>query len=207
MIIKLDHITYVTERVKVQTVIKEFETRGYTLKFKELNLPNLSIKKALMKTVQETHDIYFLDKDDSFAIEVIAYDQVCSTSQNKYEDGVFSIEVKSRTKLYDTVSVFGIDPKENDDRYRIKGLFDKKNLEIKVIEKPDIENTYLDMEGYGCLTFLVDSVERTKENIKALDCSDISMLTVNGRELKIFFATSKEARDIIIEFISLGAER
>ncbi len=71
MIFNIDHIAVTPS--SIEKSIEFLRLAGYTLKFKEKNLRNPSVKKPFMAEDHLYHDLFFYTKDNSFNIEIINY--------------------------------------------------------------------------------------------------------------------------------------
>lgn len=203
MIVKIDHMTYVTERKKMDDAIKRFEKDGYICKFVEKGLVNISNKQALLKNKQPTHDLCFMEREDDIPIEVIGYDKVNINKSNEYVKDLFKIEVGENEGFLEVFRALNAD-KIGKNLFLLRGKLDKRGIRINCC-KGDFEDNeiYLDDKGFGCITLLVDSIKKTEKEMKKynLKCSEVSELEVNNKRLYIFFVTTERKTDIIIEFI------
>ena len=103
----------------------------------------------------------------------------------------------SFSRIYGCLGVKEID----DITLNVKGVLDRTNAFVHFIqaESPSVN---LDNEGFTCPTLFVDSYLKTKEKVEETRyrCTEISPITINGRELKIFFILGKYGE--ILELIS-----
>jgi hypothetical protein len=69
MIFKIDHIALSSS--DFAPMDKVLSQLGYMNQFRDMNKPNPSIKKGLMRQFPETHDLSYYSKDGSIAIELL----------------------------------------------------------------------------------------------------------------------------------------
>ncbi|MBQ3035476.1 MAG: hypothetical protein IJD31_00970 [Lachnospiraceae bacterium] len=205
MIVKFDHISFsctLEEEKEVRDLFKNYE-----IVFHEEKLRNSVIKKDYMRAEQELHNIMLLNSQDEYPIEITAYPKCISSDLNecvKYElvDDYIVIYSVAPTETERFLKLLGMKQSENS-LWEIKPFLDKRKLKIKVCKTEEKRKVYLDNRGYGSLAFLVDNICKQKKLLENSDisCSDIDELMVNGKMLKIFFASSITGE--IIEFIGL----
>lgn len=205
MIVKFDHISFsctLEEEKEVRDLFKNYE-----IVFHEEKLRNSVIKKDYMCAEQELHNITLLNAQDEYPIEITAYPKCILSDLNegvKYElvDDyivIYSVEPSETERFLELLGM-----KQGEDTlWEVKPLLDKRKLRIKVCKVEKDRKIYLDSVGYGSLAFLVDNICKQKKLLENnnIRCSDIDELLVDGKMLKIFFASSITGE--IIEFIGL----
>ena len=195
MIIKFDHITYIAGRSDKDEILKGLGEP----EFSEEKLPNLEIKKGLMRRALPDHDLYFYGK--SYPTEYIFYDEtgdesgielVGETVYGSYSDidgavafleGIFGRKVSCEDGII-TCSM--------------KGVLDKRDYPL-VLKKADDTEAFADDRGYGVAAIIVNSDIASPAGCI---CTDHETLTVNGKELDICFLKS-ESTDIIFELVKV----
>lgn len=194
MILKFDHISYVTDRKKKAQILKNLKQPL----FKEINLRNMNNKALLMELPQENHDLYYFD--DDIPIEYIFYDNVKGKSGVSIENGTIVGHYNNLEKAYGLMN--GLFPgKVSYDNSvimcNLSGVLDKKDFFLKLLYEPRLfkDRVTLDTEGYGEIALI-------HKGIRANTSSE-EKLIVNGKELHISFVYS-ESVDIIFELIRFG---
>lgn len=203
MIIRFDHLTYVCNETNLSQVLSEFERIGYVESFREVNIPNIAPKMPLMRYPNKTHSLYFFEKANCIPIEVISYECTtinCPMIDYMLNGDTFNCYTKEINALKGLYGCLGI--KEIDDlTLNVKGVLDRTNAFVHFIqaENPSVN---LDNEGFTCPTLFVDSYLKTKEKVEenGYRCTESSPITINGRELKIFFILGKYGE--VLELIS-----
>ena len=76
MLIKFDHLTYVTSKQDYAKAHDILNDKGYKLMFAENNLVNISPKRLFMRYPTATHDLYYYESTSGLPIEVVSYDKV-----------------------------------------------------------------------------------------------------------------------------------
>lgn len=194
MILKFDHISYVTDRRKKVQTLKNF---GEPL-FKEVNLKNIQNKFALMEFKQENHDLYFFDGE--IPTEYIFYDKVKGQSGVSVESGIIMGHYSNLEEAYNFMNEL-IPGKVFCDngilKCNLRGIIDKKDYFLHLVYNPHFfkEKLSLDTEGYGEIALMYRGSNRNAS------CEE--SLIVNGKELHISFAYTKSI-DIIFELIRFG---
>lgn len=204
MIIKFDHLTFVTSQPNLQDTLDNFVKQGYNIKFKEERLANIEIKKKYLFFNQEFHDLYFLEASDSIAIEVISYSQTTTDNaplQFNLRDKIIihnAINQQALLDLYLTLGMKRVDA----DNIIMNGMLDRDPI-IGNFTNVDTVSFNLDNEGFCCPTLIVDSYPKTKQLVegKGYFCSEVNELIVNNKQLKIFFVEGKFGE--VIEIISI----
>lgn len=198
MIIKFDHITYVEERQLREELFDRKKIN--TFSFIELGLRNINIKKNLMRTWQEDHDLYFCENESYFPVEYIFYNTVGKntnvTIKNDVIEGCY--KTKEGACLF-LDSIFGKKCITNGDKivYNMKGILDKQDFWLELIPGYS-DSVYLDDKG-GCTIALITS-SPYKPCIQNLIFTGYEKLIVNHRNLNICFVKSDEV-NIIFELI------
>lgn len=203
MIIKVDHVTYSVDYSNAEMILQQYNSQGYIMKFNELNLPNIKNKKKFLAFEQDCHNMYFMEKANEIPIEIIAYDKTNKCSLMEMEGNNVKIYIKNSAEISGVLKKLGAKEIVNEKKYSIKGIFDKGDLIINLVVEKSVEMSYLDDHGLGCITLLVDSTEKVREQLIALgtECSEIEEILVAGRILNVMFVSSKE-REFIVEIIS-----
>ena len=202
MIIKFDHITYVCAKLEVDKVLENYYIMGYRKKFSEIGLENISIKRPLCKYKHQTHDLYYLFCENKLSVEVVSYDMIYQSSVMKLDDDIiaFAEDIIAVEKL---LLILGAKAVQTDHIFNIKGIFDKFDVMLQIQSKEDTGIYYLDSGGLGCITLLVDSLEKIQKRIMNTEYiySRIEKLCVNNEVLNIMFVSTPN-RELIFELIS-----
>lgn len=202
MIIKFDHITYVTDEEQYASVHNKMELNGYKLKFKEINLRNIQPKMTFLLSENANHSMYYYEAEIGLPIEVIVYKKLREgfpTIDYSFKEAAFSLKTNSVDVTAALLRSLGAQMSD-DTSWKLSGFFDKTPIYSFLKEENKIL-PFLDTEGFCCPTLLVDSYERVKKVIEedGGTCTKMEELSVNGRVLKVFFAI---AGNTIIELIS-----
>ena len=202
MIIKFDHLTYVTDEGHYDFVHNRMGQNGYSLKFKEINLRNIQPKIPFLLLENTHHSMYYYEADRGLPIEIVVYNRLrpgFPTVDYTYNNRDFTLKTQNNSKLCALLKALGVQM-NNDSSCRLNGLFDKAPINAVLQVETTVEPV-LDTEGFCCPTLLVDSYERVKNGIESGGgfCTEMEELNVNGRQLKVFFAI---AGSTIIELIS-----
>jgi len=203
MIIRFDHLTYVCNSVHLEETLSKFANTGYKEQFREEGIPNITPKKPFLRFTNETHSLFFMEKENAIPIEVISYEltsqeeQVADYKQDGYSFSYYTQDVESLSTLFESVGFKRVD----EITYNAKGVLDKNDTVI-IINKSDNPSPYLDNEGFTCPTLFVDSYLKTKSKIEenGFICTDASPIVINGRDLKIFFVVGRHKE--VLELIS-----
>ena len=204
MILKFDHMAYSCTKNNFGDTFERFSK--YRQLFYDHNLPNLDIKRPLMKGWCDTHDISLLNCDGSVPIEITAYDTV--HPGGKYEINGNTIIVNTRSleesiKFYQSIG-FKFD---GDVSCKLKPVMDNEAITL-VFQLVNVDIDYaLNSLGYCCLAFITNDVnkERLKIKGKMIEVTEVMSLCVNEQPLDIFFAYNEYGD--ICEFISLKREK
>ena len=196
MIIKFDHISYVTTRDKATDILC---TAGTPL-FKELRLRNAEIKSHFMSEWQTDHDLYFYERD--IPTEYIFYDQVNGNSRTTLNNGIITglyYDQEEATRFLS--SLFPNTTLSNNGQIEanMKGILDKRDVYLRLNYSSDIKPVFLNSEGYGIPAFIMKGDVDIPENC-ILTPGEI--VTVNNRSLEIQFAGSHSV-SVIFEFIRI----
>ena len=204
MIIKLDHIAYTCKKDGKENIKKRLEQ--YQTVFEEDNVKNLLIKKDLMDNWQEDHDLSLMEKEDDLPVEITAYEKV-SKADGKYKPINNRIWVATNSKPASIFFYEKIGFRGTGEGMQIKPLMGISPIDIELHEKSplelDFKNHYLDTEGYCCLAFVTNQINREIERLKRCDISttEIMNLTLHDRSMSIFFAYNDQGD--ICEFIGI----
>lgn len=205
MIIKFDHITYVLDR-KDKGELKRWKKNGWAIRFAEEQLKNLSTKKTLMYHKTDTHDLYFMEKPYHMNTELIFYDRV------NEENGIFiqnqiiyatCTDLKIVEEAVRKVGIRNIEKVSDQEIIcNLKGIFDKKDYFVVFRREEILGEVVLDNMGYGCVTLLVDSINKLigKFSEDEIFYSKNETLTVDSRVLNVAFLKIKGC-NLIFEFI------
>ncbi len=203
MIIKLDHITFVSQRSQKESILN---SAGGKLAFSEENLRNLNIKRGWMKRNQDTHDLFYYE--DNWPTEYVFYDEVEARESCELSSDVLhgSYNDKDEAALF-LKALFG-DKKVHEDGDEIvcnmRGILDKRDYLLILRKKEKPEPIYLDMQGYGCICLMSNT--SGFDQIRGCNCTESEDLRVNGRNLDICFLTHKSV-DMIFEIIKMKGEK
>lgn len=205
MLIKLDHITYSISKLEYPIIHKKLESKGYQIKFSEINFKNPINKMELMIEFQEFSDMVYYEKKGFISIEVIIYKKIhmdMNTIEEIFEQNHCEFFVNDFKTMSEMLSIIG--GKINNEReINIKNLIDKSIYVIKFNEL-SLKRTWLcDFNGTGCLTFLVNSCENMKNKLEDNNyiCTEINEIKIGENKINIFFV-SNEYGDFI-EVISM----
>lgn len=202
MIIKFDHIAYSCNRHEMNTVLEMFS--GYHIIFHETNLKNISIKKGLMGSWADTHDMMLLNRDNYLPVEITAYDKtIRGNDKYKVENEsitIFSSSIIDAKTFYKAVGFNEI----SKDIMVLKTLLGEVvtiKFELVSVPPQSDHRTRLDSKGYCCLAFVTNNAEKEKRKLDkcGISITEIMKLIVNGRALNIFFAYNEWGD--IVEFI------
>lgn len=149
MIIKFDHFSYVEKRTSKEILLSREKINKFS--FVELGLHNINIKKDLMRSWQEDHDIYFFQDENSLPIEYIFYDTVGPKNNIIVKDDVILGNYKSKDEACLFLeSIFGKRVISIGDRIRcnMKGILDKRDVWLEL--QPGYNSSvFLDDKGGG----------------------------------------------------------
>ncbi len=202
MILKFDHIAFTCKRKELDEVLASFSE--YKQVFFEKGLLNLSVKKQLLSTWKEDHDIVLLNREISFPVEITAYDDTCEGGKFEINNG--AIIVLSDNIFESEIFYQAIGFKKHDDMMEIRTILDKRPIPLKLIPESDnmLGQTYLDSAGYCCLAFVTNNAEKERGRLigKGVKVTGIQPLRINGKNVNIFFAYNDHSD--ICEFISIN---
>lgn len=202
MIIKLDHIAYSCNRNEMEHVLEMFS--GYQMVFHETNLKNLPIKRGLMDSWAEDHDIVLLNRDGFLPVEMTAYDEtVCGCEKYKIENNLITVFCNSiiNSKMFYKALGFN----EIGDNIMILRTLIGEVVTIRFesisVPLPNDHRTRLDSKGYCCLAFVTNNAEKEKRKLDkcGAETTEIMKLVINKKTLNIFFVYNE--CDDIVEFI------
>lgn len=203
MIVRFDHITYVDERCK-KIYLHKWEDNGWEVQFSEEKLKNIETKKKLMKYPEDDHDLYFMKKQGNINTELIFYERVNLPTQISVQGRKVFAGCRSLVEIEKVIIKLGGKGQRTGDTFiaNLKGIFDKEDYLIMFEERPCTEPC-LDDSGYGCVTLLVDSIEKISKKFDEEEffCSS-EELEVNSQFLNIAFVKPKCA-ELIFELISV----
>lgn len=192
MILKFDHISF-SCALQDKT---DWLVEGYTQAFCEKELPNIEAKRRFLKQQAAMHDIALYHCEDKYPIEITAY-PVCVGHNTKYDIGDDVITVYSKNPEETIAFYRALGFKEDGMALEIMPFMDQKKVRLQVKEA-ETGDVFLDKAGFGSLAFVVDKIERHQKQLEKQGyfVSDADTLTVNGKLLKICFA-SNQAGDIV----------
>lgn len=202
MLIKFDHLTYVTNKRDYANVHDWLNGHGYQLVFAEKNLVNITPKKPFMRYPTATHDLYYYESNVGVPIEVVSYNKVFRCTNHfiyDFERKDLKVPVTDPDLVMKCLKILGA-KLIDDERVSLSGLLDRKQIVATIVPKQETD-IYLDSEGFRCPTLIVDSYEKIRNDIclSGGECSSVADLKVNGRNLRIFFVIMGGA---IFELIS-----
>ncbi|MBQ8822353.1 MAG: hypothetical protein IJZ82_06895 [Lachnospiraceae bacterium] len=199
MIIKFDHISF-SCRIGEEGACRLPE--GYFFDFAEEGLPNIGAKDTLLQEKQAVHNIRMYRAEESYPIEITSYPQ-CEGENQKFllsaeEIVVVTQNVEETMEFYEAM---GFQRGENN-VLALLPFMDKRKVVLK-IKEGDPGKVFLDKNGMGSLAFVVDRIEKQKQQLekRGFWVSDIEKLLVNGKALKICFCAN--AQGDIVEFIGV----
>jgi len=211
MIIKFDHISYSAPIDKEEAVRESFS--DYNLIFEERGLNNLEIKSGFFMKEHELHNILMLNAEGKYPIELTMYDE-CYGQNAMYELGtdeiiIKSADVASSARFYEAFDFTRTESESSDLEsctetvLTLKPMFDSKVVSLRLVKSSITERTVLDANGFGSLALVVDSIDRYGAVLAEAGYSitDIQSLVVNGKTLKIAFASGKNNE--IVELIGV----
>ncbi len=206
-IIKFDHISYIAASENKEKILKKFT--GRKLKFSELGIANLESKNLLMcRKDQKVHDMLFFE-GEGINIEVILYDKISRRSQVQLGVDTIYAECTNIGKIATCFNEIGITDGRRTKKgiiFNLKGWLDKKDIYLEINEQAKSMDTYLDYEGYGCVTLLVDSLSGLNVISDAENLvTQAESINVNQRSLDVCF-WKNTGLNIIFEFITAGKE-
>lgn len=208
-IIKFDHITYVAARDHKDDVFLRLKG-GHELEWYEEERENISGKSRFFQETHKTHDLYFWKPiKEELPIEAVFYDS--TTSENKepitmsgrtlygrYSDATASAEA------LEIIGAKGIVHNDNKISCTLKGVLDKEDVSLVLSEGRNEQQVYLDANGLGCITLIVNEIEPRADQI--LSVTPPENFSVNGRMLQISFAECS-AINCIFELITLKGRK
>jgi len=188
LILGLEHIAY--NAADIEAGIRTIEQLGYTVSFVDRDLPNAPVKKALLDRYEPVHDIAVLSAGgDRPNVEVI------------YHGPTTRIPPRLDYSSAGTITLETPDPAAESDFFcgalRFKpngpsGLALRSPVKrwcctIDLVEDADSPRPTLDVEGYSCLAFLSNSLEKDLDaavRAGAIDASEFS-IQVEGQHLHV----------------------
>lgn len=203
MIIKVDHITEVVKDSDVSVKIQKMQNEGYKQKFAEYKLKNISSKKKYMRQDLQLHDMYFWEREKNIPIEMIAYEKVGEGYSYALRQNQIDICVCHPESVGQVLLCLGTREIEKNKTYNIRGVFDKQDIIINLIATEKICTRYLDDEGLGCITLLIDSIQKIEKILdeRGVNHTDVYSIEVAGKQLYVMFVNSVD-NEVIIELIS-----
>ena len=193
MIIKFDHIALTCKISEWKEVSGKLQ--GYMPLFAEENVPNLSLKAALMSAWHENHVISLLVSNEGLPIEITAYDTVAKGPQ-KYLLAEDSIIVRTKAlrdsmAFYEDLGFRTLSETEMEKSFLIapSKLHLQFEEEKEAEESPQQHLPYLDQAGYSCLAFVTNNAEKERTNLirKGVQVTEVDELPLGQKTMKIFF--------------------
>lgn len=192
MIIKFDHITYVVAENNFDSASKYLKSKGFSIKFQELNKENIGIKHKYLKHNQKHHNLYYFFNDNKIAIEIITYPEHTENIApfeldfennliNAYLPNLSTFQVLKGLLSNNSISNNQID---------LKGILDKHPVILNNQKSRSQDIAWnLDNLGFCCPTFIVSKAIDFKNKLEAQNiyCSDIEIIEINGNIINIFF--------------------
>ena len=80
MILHIDHLSIVFSNF--EKGIRLMSSLGYKVRFREMGIKNLEIKRPLLSKFSKYHDLALLDRQDSISVEVVSYGHIASNFSN-----------------------------------------------------------------------------------------------------------------------------
>lgn len=212
MIIKFDHISYIESRKNKKNILQFVDQKGYKYRFKEDMLVNLPMKKVLMEKAQETHDIYYFEHGVEMPLELIFYSYVGNSSRIERDGNSIYVSGRDAPQIMNCLHEMGFrflhwDKEKGFVRCNIKGILNQQDYWLVIDLNKERNEVFLDQQGYGCITFIVNSFKNIYRCVHTGDyLSMADDICVNNQMLKIVFYRSIKM-DIYFEFcIPLGFE-
>lgn len=206
MLIKIDHVCYTCARENDKSIIDA--NPSYKVLFKETDLENLDIKQGMSCCENKVHDIVYLEAKGKIPIEITEYGVIDEGKNEPAFNSETSTLYIPTHNLADSIAFFqfcGAKIPEQTLTYAkgtIKGLFDKTTLNIELNLSDQACDWILDRSGVCCLALVVKDIEKERDKwLEQYHATEIRMLNVNGKRLKIFFGVGKCGETI--EVISL----
>lgn len=198
MILKFDHLSYICERNKKKVVIQNEGEPTIC----EIDLPNLNIKKKLMKNPQDNHDLLYYEKD--YPIEYIFYDTIAGDTNVRFcDDIVYGVYYDLQLAYEFLQGIFGrkVEVDNNKLVCNMRGVLDKKDYLLVLEYSSEKFESYLDDGGYGVITLISNS----KINATPIEgiCTEIEGTVVNGKKIDVCFL-KPNSLNIIFEVIQFS---
>ena len=140
--------------------------------------------------------------DGKYPIEITEYPS-CTGSNKKFrvtdeEIVVYTQNVKATIDFYVAIG-FKITKEQ---KLELLPFMEHKKVVLKIL-KGNPGEVFLDKHGFGSLAFVVDRIEKYKSQLEKQNflVTNIEKLMVNGKDLKICFATNEYGD--IVEFIGV----
>lgn len=208
-IIRFDHISYIAANKDKEKVFMRFADHfaDKKLKFSEIGIENLDSKKLLMcRKDQKTHDLYFFE-GGGLDIEVILYNEISGKSKVRLgSDTIYAscMNLEAIAACFQKIGIAEEKRRGQEIVYNLKGWLGKQNIYLEIQEHVKSREAYLDDEGFGCVTLLVDSLSGLEEISDSKNLvTKAERITINKRQLDVCFWKNTEL-NIIFEFITAG---
>ena len=203
MIMQFDHLAFSCNRNNLSVILRE-KFYSYRQVFHENGLPNISAKKILLGDSDATdHDIIFLqcDKTAGIPVEITAYDRAKGRAKYDTDGSTIIVRASNIEESNNFYRAIGFKPKAKGVFY-LNTLMDALPIELRTIKTDEDSKYKLDNLGFCCIGLITNNAEKEKKRLesKSITTTAINSLTVNKKELNIFFAYN-EFGDMV-EFIN-----
>lgn len=231
MIIKIDHLTYITEDIQYDHNI--LKSQGYNTEFYEKNLINPVNKYKFLKYEQSEYSMALYLKNNSYNIELISYPELIkneyrlsklrvklenTTSDINKLSELHSLQVQSSFNeliiytynFYESIkfwSILGFKQTEIGNDYARLTFStwngDKHHVILQRMDNLGGINNYLDCLGFNNLAVISTSIEQERNRLieNKFECTEIEIVYINGKNLRIFFV--KGPSNEMVEIIGL----
>lgn len=231
MIIKIDHLTYITNDIEYDDNI--LKTLGYNIEFYEENLINPKNKYEFMKYKQLEYSMALYLKNQSYNIELIRYPKVL---KDEFNLNKLSVKSKNTTKYiselssmlnfklqgpFDELIIYVSNFNESIKFWNILGFKqtktgnnyvrltfstwngDKYHVILNRMKELSCINSYLECLGFNNVAVISTSIEQERNKLieNEFNCTKIEIVRINRKNLKIFFV--KGPSNEIVEIIGL----
>ena len=167
MIICFAHLAY---NIPASSSIQDIASKLYpsAVKIKEqYNINNHSSKQSLCRNpIVNDHDLYLVKTNSSVSIEFTDYKGAIQKENVSFENvrvsptclslDIYSHNIQLDKSVFDFIG-FSLDR----DTLRFTDKFaSKKNINLRLIQSPKLQLSFLDDIGYTCLAFMSTNIER-----------------------------------------------
>lgn len=192
MILKFDHMAFACRYDEIELVKQSCE--GYAEIFYERNIVNLPVKRKLMDSDQDDHDIVLMEREGFLPVEITAYKNVRNV-RSRYSISKRLVTVKTFSKKKSDIFYRSVGFQEiNDGMLELKPVLDAETVKIIFEEAEKKEylkyGRYLDDTGFCGMALITDNVDKERARLagKNVAATDIMSLELHGKKMKIFFA-------------------